>query len=177
MVNKTDDVFARLYELSGVKNDAGLAKVLNVTPQAIANTRKRNGIPYEKICSYAEEHGFSVDYILLGIDQTAETNKPDIYDSQISLKNMSRINDMARLLHFIFKEFNKDFFLKEQLEDEDTFWLITQVYRNVLIHLPSNVTSGSDKAFDLACHFVKVEVEHYTQMIELARRNTERKKH
>lgn len=60
------DVFERVCELAGVKNDAALAKELGVTPQAVANSRKRGTIPYEKICLYAEDRGYSLDYLFYG---------------------------------------------------------------------------------------------------------------
>ncbi|WP_417581546.1 helix-turn-helix domain-containing protein [Nitrincola sp.] len=61
-----DEIFDRLCGLTNAKNDAALAKELGVTPQAIANSRKRGTIPFEKICVYAEDKGFSLDYVLLG---------------------------------------------------------------------------------------------------------------
>lgn len=61
-----NEIFDRLCGLTNAKNDAALAKELGVTPQAIANSRKRGTIPFEKICVYAEDKGFSLDYVLLG---------------------------------------------------------------------------------------------------------------
>ena len=63
------EVLDRLARALGTRTDVALASALGVSPQAIANSKKRSSIPYERICAVADEKGLSLDYILLGNGQ------------------------------------------------------------------------------------------------------------
>lgn len=168
-----DDVFERLCELAGVKSDAALAGELSVSPQAIANSRKRASVPYEKICAYAEEHGHSLDYIMLGKEDKSSGGATDPLKQ---LKSWAQTVHMAELLHFIFHELDKELFLREQISEKEPFWLVANVYQEVLSHLPDgSLADSEEKAYELAKHFSKEEVERYNRMLAIARRNTERR--
>ena len=78
-----DEIFARLSSLAGVSSDAALAKELQVTPQAIANSRKRGAVPYEKICAYARRESLSLDYLLFG-DESSQSDAQLEIDDEIA---------------------------------------------------------------------------------------------
>lgn len=62
----TNKIFARLSKVLGVKTDSALAESLGLSRQAIANSRNRETVPYEKIVELAEKEDLSLDYLFLG---------------------------------------------------------------------------------------------------------------
>lgn len=60
------DIFDRLSSYAESNTDVAIAKLLGISRQAIANARKRNTVPFEKICDFAINNGISLDYLLLG---------------------------------------------------------------------------------------------------------------
>lgn len=61
-----EKVLERLAAVTGAHNDAELARALNSSRQSLSKWRSRGSIPYEKLHSFAEENGASLDYLLLG---------------------------------------------------------------------------------------------------------------
>lgn len=61
-----EKVLERLATVTGAHNDAELARALNSSRQSLSKWRSRGSIPYEKLHSFAEENGASLDYLLLG---------------------------------------------------------------------------------------------------------------
>ncbi len=169
---KTDDIFERLYRLAGVKSDAALAKELGVTPQAVANSKKRDSVPYEKICTWAEAKGHSLDYILLGKDEAPSAEHEGPTRQATTWLSASQ---MADLLHFIFDELDSELFLRERMSnsDEDAFWFLASVFHKVVGHLPRDRSDNSDDVLELVKHFSKEEIESYNRVLKIARRNAE----
>jgi len=61
-----EKVLERLAHLTGAGSDAELARTLDVSRQSLSKWRSRGSIPYEKLQDFAEEHGHSLDYLLMG---------------------------------------------------------------------------------------------------------------
>ncbi|SBW07043.1 hypothetical protein KM92DES2_12279 [uncultured Desulfovibrio sp.] len=61
-----EEIYNRLLEASGTKNDSELSRVLNLTPQSINGARKRGEVPPSWIKSYAEISGVSSDWLFFG---------------------------------------------------------------------------------------------------------------
>lgn len=66
MNNSFADVFERLSFYAKSNTDVAIAKLLNISRQAIANARKRDTIPFEKLYNFAIKNEISLDYLLLG---------------------------------------------------------------------------------------------------------------
>ena len=62
----SSQILDRIIALKKLKNDAGLARFLNVKPAIISNWRTRGTIPYEIIISFCEHNGITLDYIISG---------------------------------------------------------------------------------------------------------------
>ena len=56
----------RIIALKKLKNDAGLARFLNVKPAIISNWRTRGTIPYDIIVAFCEHEGIGLDYVVSG---------------------------------------------------------------------------------------------------------------
>lgn len=67
MVISVDDIFNRVASFANSKTDVAIAKLLGMSRQAIANARKRETVPFEKICTFAIKNDVSLDYLFLGI--------------------------------------------------------------------------------------------------------------
>jgi len=67
---------------SGIKTDAKLSDYWNITPTTVTNWRKRNSIPFERIITFCEDEGISLDYIFTGkgemIRRDVEGDDPEI---------------------------------------------------------------------------------------------------
>src|SRR5258706_10471507 len=61
-----DDILSRVAALTGAKTDAALAAEVGVSPQTLANWRRRKSIPIEELYVLAEHRSVSLDYLLLG---------------------------------------------------------------------------------------------------------------
>ena len=61
-----EEIYNRLLEASGTKNDSELSRVLNLTPQSINGARKRGEVPPAWIKSYAETSGVNSDWLFFG---------------------------------------------------------------------------------------------------------------
>lgn len=64
--NDFDTRLVRLLEATSTKNDAALAKVLGIQPQAINGARKRKIVPGIWIEKIAEEFNVTADWLLFG---------------------------------------------------------------------------------------------------------------
>ncbi|OGP19305.1 MAG: hypothetical protein A2054_09110 [Deltaproteobacteria bacterium GWA2_55_10] len=56
-----------------LKNDSAVARVLEVTPQALSNYKKRGEMPSDLILAFSERFGITLDWLLTG---TGEIYKP-----------------------------------------------------------------------------------------------------
>jgi len=63
---KTNAIFSRLLSASDSKTDAALAQALGLTPQAVADARKKNKIPPAWAITIAENYQVSLDWLLFG---------------------------------------------------------------------------------------------------------------
>jgi len=60
------DVLNRLIPSLGLKTDSELAKLLDTAPSTISSWRKRNSVPFAICAKFAEEHGWSLDWLMFG---------------------------------------------------------------------------------------------------------------
>ena len=96
------DIFTRVTDVIGEQTDAAIAKCLGVTPQAIANARKRGTMPYEKLIVFAQSNNLSLDYLLLGkeLNDTKNSIDPDLLAEifhEIGMKTLSDDETRAKL--------------------------------------------------------------------------------
>ena len=66
MMPSSDEILDRIISLKKLKNDAGLARFLNVKPAIVSNWRSRGTIPYDILFSFCEHNDVSLDYLLRG---------------------------------------------------------------------------------------------------------------
>lgn len=59
-----EDILARVKEVVGAKNDAQVAKALEVDPSNIPTWRRRGTIPYEPLATFAHAKGVSLNWLL-----------------------------------------------------------------------------------------------------------------
>jgi hypothetical protein len=72
-----DDRITRIKSALGVKNDSELAKLLNISQQAIAGVKKRRQIPSSWLEKLAQR-GISIDYVFFGkeLDNSTDSKYP-----------------------------------------------------------------------------------------------------
>lgn len=63
---KSQDVLARLKQITGTKTDASLSSALNISPQTLSSWKGRDSTPYSICIDIAETRGISLDWLLLG---------------------------------------------------------------------------------------------------------------
>ncbi|GLK58844.1 MULTISPECIES: helix-turn-helix transcriptional regulator [Azotobacter] len=59
-------VLARLKMLTGCATDTALASTLGISPQTLSSWKSRDTIPYALCVEVADEHGVSLDWLLVG---------------------------------------------------------------------------------------------------------------
>ena len=64
-----------MREASSTKNDSGLAKVLDITPQALSNYKKRGQMPASLVIKLAEKYGCSLDWLFKGGEEEGKEEK------------------------------------------------------------------------------------------------------
>ncbi len=62
----SNQILDRIIALKELKNDAGLARYLEVRPAIISNWRTRGTIPYEIVFAICERDGITLDYLISG---------------------------------------------------------------------------------------------------------------
>lgn len=70
-----EEITERMREASSTKNDSGLAKVLDITPQALSNYKKRGQMPASLVIKLAEKYGCSLDWLFKGGEEEAQEEK------------------------------------------------------------------------------------------------------
>ncbi len=66
---KYSDVLERMKKSAKLKNDSRLARLLDVTPQALSNYKKRGKVPSDLLIKFAQMQGLSVDWLLSGVGE------------------------------------------------------------------------------------------------------------
>ncbi|MEW8050754.1 MAG: helix-turn-helix domain-containing protein [Candidatus Thiodiazotropha sp.] len=127
-----EDIFSRTMQASGLNTDASLAHELGVTPQAIANARKRNKVPFEKLVVFSKKKGISLDYLFYGNSPSEEKLLDlDIWNDialTVAMLRMAWIEENEEAENFWFSRFlgkklNEN---EEKKLDEDTINSITE---------------------------------------------------
>jgi plasmid maintenance system antidote protein VapI len=60
------DLIERMRWAGKLKNDSAVARVLDVTPQALSNYKKRGTVPTDLVLKFAKIFGLSVDWLING---------------------------------------------------------------------------------------------------------------
>ncbi|MVV49591.1 transcriptional regulator [Pseudomonas sp. PB120] len=63
---KSQNVLARLKQITGTKTDASLSSALNISPQTLSSWKGRDSTPYSICVEIAQTRGISLDWLLLG---------------------------------------------------------------------------------------------------------------
>jgi hypothetical protein len=63
---KSQDVLARLKQITGTKTDASLSSALKISPQTLSSWKGRDSTPYSICVEIAQTRGISLDWLLLG---------------------------------------------------------------------------------------------------------------
>lgn len=74
-----DGVLGRLAALTGAKTDAAISNELGVTPQTLANWKRRGRVPFEELCDFAQQREVSLDHLLFGKKETKSRIDPDLF--------------------------------------------------------------------------------------------------
>jgi len=67
------DVLNRLIPALGLKTDSDLSKLLDTAPSTVSSWRKRDSVPFAICAKFAEEHGWSLDWLMFG-EGTAQSH-------------------------------------------------------------------------------------------------------
>ncbi|MFV3382682.1 MULTISPECIES: helix-turn-helix domain-containing protein [Pseudomonas] len=67
-------ILHRMKSLTGATTDAELSKALGISPQTLSSWKIRESIPYALCMEFAQEHGLSLDWLLLGDGQQNRTS-------------------------------------------------------------------------------------------------------
>lgn len=70
---KYSDVIERMKWSGRLKNDSAVARVLEVTPQALSNYKKRGEMPSDLVLAFSGRFGIALDWL---IDGTGDVFKP-----------------------------------------------------------------------------------------------------
>lgn len=82
-------VLARVSALLGVRDDVHLAELTGVPPQVVSSWRARNKVPYALLVQMAENHQWSLDYVLAGVGPVTRSSKPAC-DGRCDLRSVLR---------------------------------------------------------------------------------------
>jgi len=96
---KSQDVLARLKQITGTKTDASLSSALKISPQTLSSWKGRDSTPYSICVEIAQTRGISLDWLLLGegpIQRPAPTGA--LKSSQESTTRENTILALWRLL-------------------------------------------------------------------------------
>lgn len=63
---RLEDILSRVASLANARTDAAIAAEIGVSPQTLANWKRRKSIPIEELHELAERRNISLDYLLLG---------------------------------------------------------------------------------------------------------------
>lgn len=66
MTDSYDQITERMRDTTKLKNDSAIAKVLEITPQALSNYKKRGKMPTSLIIKFADIYNLSVDWLISG---------------------------------------------------------------------------------------------------------------
>ncbi|MGH1463321.1 MAG: helix-turn-helix domain-containing protein [Neptuniibacter sp.] len=161
--------------IQSVRTQSNLSQVdfaarLGISLRAFQNyERGERPVSKQLLCALKEQFNVDADYILFDQNVTGATGHTKPLGQ---LKVWGDTAQMADLLHFIFQELDKELSLQEQIPNEEPFWFLASVYKDVMNHLPDGVPVNSDDAYELAKHFVEEEVAHYNRMLSIAHKNT-----
>lgn len=93
----------RMKAATGLQTDTELAKVLDITPGAISNFRKRGEIPTDLVILLAVKFKLSVDWLLTGegeIKRGEKGERPQVAAEPISVYNVRDI-EMQEIVGFL----------------------------------------------------------------------------
>jgi phage repressor protein C with HTH and peptisase S24 domain len=79
---KFEEVMQRLKNKLGLESDASIARILNMTPPAYTERKRRESLPYEQIIDICRKRGISIDYLITG--KTEEFSGQIIYECERS---------------------------------------------------------------------------------------------
>ena len=65
-MSKEDSALDRISSYLECKNDTELAKQLGIARTTLSSWRRRGSVPTDTLCEFAQEHGVSLDYLLIG---------------------------------------------------------------------------------------------------------------
>jgi len=130
MTDLVADIFDRLALYAESNTDVAIGKLLGISRQAIANARKRNVPPFEKICNFAIDNELSLDYLLQGKELKDESFSPVSFDED--------------LLNYIIVDFELNY--KTEVEDNKAAeWVWT---RDVAPEELDNLTKPTKDEFE-----------------------------
>lgn len=66
MTDSYDQITERMRDTTKLKNDSAIAKILEITPQALSNYKKRGKMPTSLIIKFADIYNLSVDWLISG---------------------------------------------------------------------------------------------------------------
>ena len=66
MTPPSNAILDRIIAVKKLKNDAALARTLNIKPAIISNWRTRGTIPYDTLLTLSQQDGITLDYLING---------------------------------------------------------------------------------------------------------------
>ena len=120
---KIDDILDRVKSYIKSDTDADIARALGVSPQSINNWRRRGTIPWGKICTFAQIHNLSYDWLLTGSESVKYGNygnlSVEIKDACLLLIEILQSGDeivksaLINILHAFIDPINKNNVLQD----------------------------------------------------------------
>lgn len=114
----TKIVLERLKSVLGIQKDTELAEFLEISPQQLAQAKKRDNIPYQKIIERASLGKYHLDYVFLGVGKKSPANASFDFSEGEKIDDIVESKEMAKMLSDLLKYGNKDLYenIKEKIE-------------------------------------------------------------
>lgn len=149
MIN-VDSILNRIKTFKKYKTDADLAKRLGVEPHTVSTWRKRETIPHEKLITFCDTEGISLDWLLTGKGPVkrrkrvgrsiGKAHPREFYDPQLLREIVETVEEIFQREHLSLRPAKKAeliTLLYEELQKEEAKRSELQVRAERLIKLAS----------------------------------------
>jgi hypothetical protein len=90
------EIFDRMKKELGLKNDAALARFMNIHPRKLSVWKLRNFVPYELLTTVCSVNGLNLDWVITGEGDPRKTGAGQPATDRIAEKQASYGSDSLR---------------------------------------------------------------------------------